>query len=279
MGVIMGRTNMSAESINVTAYEGKFSNRAKKLVGGAAIALATAGGIGMLATEMGTAVANADPGTQVAIVVGGSGDPNGKLFENTLWQNGTLHRGEIVLDVGYAAEMGPIVGSIPTNICVDNGVNIAEADVYAHLGQNTILYGFSEGTFVTNRTATDLGNKGVHVQVVNSGDPSGAPGIMNSWEGHMAKPITDGLGIIQTPPVSGSIERLDAGDVWAATANGDLGQIINDGTHMQNHRAIGPNEVPTEAFTDGGATYLIYNGTVPVPDSGTLIPIPAHYRS
>ncbi|USN96163.1 MAG: PE-PPE domain-containing protein [Candidatus Nomurabacteria bacterium] len=274
----MPRQIISAgETNNLSNFAEKSDNEKrltlKKCVGALAVGL-TAVGAGLFMSE---GVAQAS-GYDVAIIVGGAGDGTSQGLEHELWNNGTLYQGEEVIDVNYPAQMGPIVGNVPTNQSVAMGISAVEASVYAHSGADITLYGFSEGAFVTNGAAADLANQGIYVNVMNSGDGNGSAGILASPIAQSFKPITDSLGIQETPPVPGTVEKLDANDVWASNAAGDIGKIINDGLNIQNHRVISPSEVPDEAFTENGVTYLVYDGTIPVPQGATLVPIPPEYR-
>ncbi len=265
----MPKRNIPSGEINTVnrsaseAYEqerGRFL--AVKKIGAAAL-VATSG------LFMAAGVANANPG--VNIEVGGATDNQSIFIDQELHQNGSVLPGEIAVPIHYPAEMGPFVGQTPTNVSNEIGVNAVKQAVHDALannpGQPITLWGFSQGAMVTDDAAAQLRKEGIVVNVENSGDGMGAAGITNSDIAKTFSPIVRSFGIPigEVAPVPGTVEKLDANDVWASNQAGDIGKIFNNAMNMGSHRIIGANEVPTQVFNVNGVTYEIYNGTIPLP--------------
>jgi len=242
----------------------------KRMVGGLAI-MGTLGVGGLVLAG----AASADTGNTINVVVGGATNSDSSMFLNTLVSSGAVNPNSAI-PVNYPAEMGPIVGSTPTDQSVAVGVANVEQIVRDHPGANVVLRGFSEGDFVTNGAAADLASQGINVSVVNAGDGNGATGILNNPLAETFQPIVQSLGIYKTPPVPGTVELADGNDVWAATANGQIGDLINDGLNIPTfHRVPGPNEVPVQDFNVGGVEYKIYGNPIVEPEGALDLPLSA----
>lgn len=215
-------------------------------------------------------------GTDFVIPVGGATDPNGDMPAATVNPNTKMLR------VNYPAEMGPFVGSTPTNVSQDIGVRNVIDLVKQHPGAKITLKGFSEGSFVTNEAARQLAEMGIHVNVVNAGDGNGAAGILQRPEVPMIQPFLTAAGINYTPPVPGSTEILSGRDAWASTANDPLGVALGKAMNIPvDHRIPGEDEIPVQTFTKDGVYYKIYDQPVDLPigavdttPGGSPVPVP-----
>ncbi len=270
-----GRRDMAAK-----AKPSGFASYLKKFAIGLAVSSAAVVPLGVF----GAATASADPG--INVVVGGNGDNLSFGLQGELQGNGSILPGEISVPVNYPASMAPI-GDVPTDqsiaIGVQNTVNAVHDALNRNPGQAVTLWGFSLGAGVTNQAAAQLRAQGIVVTVKNSGDGWSATGITKSPLAQSVGPMVEGLGIPLSglDPVPSTVEKLDANDLWASNWDADwnnLGKVIDNAMSIPTtHRVIGAGEVPDEAFTKDGVLYLIYNGTIPVPPGGELVPIPPQY--
>lgn len=221
--------------------------------------------------------APAPSGGDIVIPVGGATDPDGNMVADTLDPNKAR-----IIRMNYPAEMGPFVGSTPTNVSQAIGVQNIIDLVKQHPGAKITLKGFSEGSFVTNEAARQLADMGIHVNVVNAGDGNGAAGILNHPLAQTFQPMVNGLGIYKTPPVPGSTELLSGRDAWASTAGDDPGRLLDKFTKIPvDHRIPGDNEIPVQIFTKDGVTYKVFDEPVPLPEGavdmtpgGSPVPLP-----
>lgn len=213
----------------------------------------------------------------VVIPVGGATDPNGDMVAATLDPNKAR-----IIRMNYPAEMGPFVGTTPTNVSQAEGVQNIIDLVKQHPGAKITLKGFSEGSFVTNEAARQLADMGIHVNVVNAGDGNGAAGILNHPLAEMVQPMLNSFGIPKTPPVAGSTELLSGRDAWASTAGDDPGRLLDKFTKIPvDHRIPGDNEIPIQMFTKDGVTYKVFDepvalpvGAVDITPGGSPVPLP-----
>lgn len=214
----------------------------------------------------------------IVIPVGGATDPDGNMPAATIDPNKSQ-----ILRVNYPAEMGPFVGSTPTNISQDIGVQNVINLVKQNPGANITLKGFSEGSFVTNEAARQLAEQGIHVTVINAGDGNGAAGILQRPEVPMIQPILNSAGINYTPPVPGTTELLSGRDAWASTAQDPLGVALSKAMNIPvDHRIPGDHEIPVQIFLKDGVTYKVYDqpvdlpmGAVDMTPGGSPVPVPA----
>lgn len=221
--------------------------------------------------------APAPSGGDVVIPVGGATDPSGDMVAATLDPNKSR-----IIRMSYPAEMGPFVGTTPTNVSQAEGVRNIIDLVKQHPGAKITLKGFSEGSFVTNEAARQLADMGIHVNVVNAGDGNGAAGILNHPLAQTFQGPINSFGIYKAPPVPGSTELLSGRDAWAATAGDDIGRLIDKFTKIPvDHRIPGDNEIPVQIFTKDGVTYKVFDepvalpeGAVDVTPGGSPVPLP-----
>lgn len=249
-------------------------SRFKRLLGGLTVAAAALLPLGFMAGG----VANANPG--INLIVGGAGDDSGQVASQVFHDNGTIKPGEYSEVVQYNASIGPIVGVGPMREAIQGGSDLVVNAVYNHLGQGAItVHCFSEGAAVCDLASNRLANEGVYVSFIQHGDGYGAAGIARSQLADTFRGVTDAMGVpnaSEVYPAAGTVQKLDANDLWASNQAGDLGKIISNGLSIpQTHRIINPWETADEAFVANGVTYCVYSGTIPVPDGAELIGLPA----
>jgi hypothetical protein len=209
----------------------------------------------------------------IAITVPGASDPTGAMVTDQYTHDGMIKPGTKVLVDDYSASMIPgIVGTEMTDVSVAGGVQHALDLVHQHPGAHVTLYGFSEGTMVTNTTKAILEKQGIHVNVVNSGDPGAPSGLENNPLAGMFAPIVRGMMHIHfTPPLPGTEERVDGMDAWGASAGDGIGEIIPKGLGIpQFHRIPGADEVPVMSYDLNGVHVKVFSTPVRLPEGAVL---------
>lgn len=266
---------MSMQTKSVAPSVVGVKSRMKRLLGGLTVAAAALLPIGLMTGG----VASANPG--INLIVGGAGDIHGEIADRVFHENGTIQPWEYSEVVQYDPSIGPVVGVGPMREAVQAGANLVVDAVYRHLGQGQItVHCFSEGAAVCDIASNTLHNQGVwSVQFIQHADGYGAAGITHSPQAEQFQNVTDSFGVPNTSevyPAPGTVQKLDANDLWASNWDSDWNKIVRNATTIpQTHRIINPWETADESFTMDGVTYCVYSGTIPVPPGAQLIPLPA----